>query len=54
MKKNKDLILLIALIVGIVSISFMPPKKLKGSIIIEPLDPGEYLPDDYNVPDYQD
>ena len=54
MKKNKELILIIALIVGIVGIAFMPPKKLKGSVKAEPLDPGEYLPDDYNVPDYQD
>ena len=54
MKKNKDLILIIALIVGIVGVAFMPPKKLKGSVKAEPLDPGEYLPDDYNVPDYQD
>ena len=54
MKKNKELILIIALIVGIVGIAFMPPKKLKGSVKAEPLDSGEYLQDDYNVPDYQD
>jgi hypothetical protein len=54
MKKNKELILIIALIVGIVGIAFTMPKKKKGSIIVEPLDPGEYLQDDYNVPDYQD
>ena len=54
MKKNKELILIIALIVGIVGVAFMPPKKLKGSVKAEPLDLGEYLQDDYNVPDYQD
>ena len=54
MNKNINLILIIALIVGIVGIAFMPPKKLKGSVKAEPLDPGEYLQDDYNVPDYQD
>lgn len=54
MKKNKDLILIIALIVGIVGVAFMPPKKLKGSVEVGPLDKGEFLPDDYNVPDYQD
>jgi hypothetical protein len=50
--KKQDTILLILLLVGLYS--FTIPKKLKGSIIIEPLDLGEYLPDDYNVPDYQD
>ena len=54
MNKNKNLILIIALIVGIVGVAFMPPKKLKGSVKAEPLDPGEFLPDNYNVPDYQD
>lgn len=54
MNKNKNLILIIALIVGIVGVAFMPPKKLKGSVKAEPLDKGEFLLDDYNVPDYQD
>ena len=54
MNKNKNLILIITLIVGIVGVAFMPPKKLKGSVKAEPLDLGEYLQDDYNVPDYQD
>jgi hypothetical protein len=50
--KKENAILLILLVIGLYS--FTLPKKLKGSIIVEPLDPGEYLPDDYNVPDYQD
>jgi hypothetical protein len=50
--KKQNAILLILLVIGLYS--FTLPKKLKGSIIVEPLDPGEYLPDDYNVPDYQD
>ena len=54
MKKNKELILIIALIVGIVGVAFMPPKKLKGSVEVGPLDKGEFLKEDYNVPDYQD
>lgn len=54
MNKDKNLILIIAIIVGIVGIAFMPPKKLKGSVKVEPLDEGEFLPDDYDVPDYQD
>jgi len=49
--KKENAILLILLVIGLYS--FTLPKKLKGSIIVEPLDPGEYLPDDYNVPDYQ-
>ena len=50
--KKENAILLILLVIGLYS--FTLPKKLKGSIIVEPLDPGEFLPDDYNVPDYQD
>jgi hypothetical protein len=50
--KKENAILLILLVIGLYS--FTIQKKLKGSIIVEPLDPGEYLPDDYNVPDYQD
>jgi hypothetical protein len=49
--KKENTLLLILLVIGLYS--FTIPKKLKGSIIVEPLDPGEYLPDDYNVPDYQ-
>jgi hypothetical protein len=50
--KKENAILLILLVIGLYS--FTIPKKLKGSIIVEPLEPGEFLPDDYNVPDYQD
>ena len=50
--KKENTILLILLVLGLYS--FTIPKKLKGSVKAEPLDPGEYLPDDYNVPDYQD
>jgi len=49
--KQKDTILLILAIIGLYA--FAMPKKLKGTIIIPPLDKGEFLPDDYNVPDYQ-
>lgn len=49
--KQKNAVLLILLVIGLYS--FALPKKLKGSVIVEPLDPGEYLPDDYNVPNYQ-
>jgi len=58
MKKNKDLILIIVLIVGIIGIAFMPPKKLKGSVKAGPLDKGEFVPEnditETDIPDYQD
>jgi hypothetical protein len=50
--KKKESIILLLILFGLYA--FALPKKLKGSIIVEPLDKGEYLPDDYNVPDYQD
>lgn len=50
--KKENAILLIILVIGLYS--FTMPKKLKGRIIVNPLDKGEYLPDDYNAPDYQD
>jgi hypothetical protein len=50
--KKQNAILLILLVIGLYS--FIIPKKLKGSVKAEPLDPGEFLPDDYNVPNYQD
>lgn len=50
--KKKESIILLLILFGLYA--FALPKKLKGSVIVEPLDKGEYLPDDYNVPDYQD
>lgn len=50
--KKENTILLLLLLFGLYS--FTIPKKLKGSVEVGPLDLGEYLPDDYNVPDYQD
>lgn len=50
--KKENTILLLLLLFGLYS--FTIPKKLKGSVKVGPLDPGEYLPDNYNVPDYQD
>jgi len=58
MKKNKDLILIIALIIGLVGMSYMSSKKLKGSVKAGPLDKGEFVPEDditeTDIPDYQD
>lgn len=48
MKKEQAILLLLVLF-GLYA--FALPKKLKGSIYIAPLDPGEFLPEDYNVPD---
>ena len=50
--KKENAILLKLVVIGLYS--FTIPKKLKGSVKAEPLDKGEFLPDDYNVPDYQD
>ena len=50
--KKKESIILLLILFGLYA--FALPKKLKGSVIVEPLDKGEFLPDDYNVPDYQD
>ena len=50
--KKKESIILLLILFGLYA--FALPKKLKGSVKAEPLDPGEYLKDDYNVPDYQD
>ena len=50
--KKKESIILLLILFGLYA--FALPKKLKGSVIVEPLDKGEYLQDDYNVPDYQD
>jgi len=49
---KKQSILLLLILFGLYA--FAIPKKRKGSVEVGPLDPGEYLPDDYNVPDYQD
>ena len=51
MKKENTILLLLLLFT---LYSFTNAKKLKGSIIIEPLDKGEYLPDNYNDPNYQE
>ena len=50
--RKKESIILLLILFGLYA--FALPKKLKGSVIVEPLDKGEFLPDDYNVPDYQD
>jgi hypothetical protein len=50
--KKKESIILLLILFGLYA--FALPKKRKGSIIVKPLDRGEYLPDDYNAPDYQD
>jgi len=49
--KKKKSILLLLILFGLYA--FALPKKLKGSIQVGPLDKGEFLPDNYNVPDYQ-
>jgi len=48
--KKQNIILLLLAIFGIYA--FTIPKKLKGSVKAEPLDKGEFLPDNYN--DIQD
>jgi len=49
---KKQSILLLLILFGLYA--FAIPKKRKGSVEVKPLDKGEFLPDDYNVPDYQD
>ena len=49
---KKQSILLLLILFGLYA--FAIPKKRKGSVEVGPLDKGEFLPDNYNVPDYQD
>ena len=50
--RKENIILLVLL--GIALYSFTKPKKRKGSVMVEPVLSYEFLPDDYNAPDYQD
>ena len=49
---NKNSILLILLLIAVVSIAATTKKKTKAGPLILTLDPGEFLPDNYN--EYQD
>lgn len=51
MKKENTILLILVLIA---LYSFKKTKKLKGSVMVEPVLSYEFLPDDYNAPDYQD
>jgi len=50
--RKENIILLVLL--GITLYSFTKSKKRKGSVMVEPVYTYEFLPDDYNAPDYQD
>jgi hypothetical protein len=49
---KKQSILLLLILFGLYA--FAIPKKRNGRVEVGPLDKGEFLPDNYNVLDYQD